>query len=123
MKVLGLSRDEALALVMDDLEVDKMSMKEVTNDLTEEQKKVVKANTKTGTKTTTKKPTTYKFEKKKKENTTKSGVIAQIAQFLQENSEISYENVTITNAERQISFQIGDETYEFTLVQKRKPKK
>ena len=56
------------------------------------------------------------------ENPTKSGIIAEIANFLQENSENACENVIITNAERQISFTIGENTYEFTLVQKRKPK-
>jgi hypothetical protein len=42
---------------------------------------------------------------------------------LEETSENACENVTITNAERQISFKIGENDYELTLVQKRKPKK
>lgn len=70
-------------------------------------------------------PTVYNFDtsqKKRKENPTKAGIIAEIAKFLQEQSENACENVTITNPERQIAFTIGDNSYEFTLVQKRKPK-
>lgn len=70
-------------------------------------------------------PTVYNFDtsqKKRKENPTKAGIIAEIAKFLQEQSENACENVTITNPERQIAFTIGENSYEFTLVQKRKPK-
>lgn len=70
-----------------------------------------------------KKPTVYKFDKReRKSNPTKAAIIAEIAQFLTENSENACENVVITNKERQIAFQIGENSYEFTLVQKRKPK-
>lgn len=56
------------------------------------------------------------------ENPTKSGIIAEIAEFLKENSGFATENVVITNKERQIAFKVGENAYEFTLVQKRKPK-
>lgn len=70
-----------------------------------------------------KKPTVYKFDKReRKANPTKGAIIAEIAQFLAENSANACENVVITNKERQIAFQIGENSYEFTLVQKRKPK-
>ena len=70
-----------------------------------------------------KKPTVYDFSKReRKANPTKSGIIAELAQFLAENSEYATENVEITNKERQIAFKIGENCYEFTLVQKRKPK-
>lgn len=72
-----------------------------------------------------KKPPNYKLDatgKKRKENPTKSAIISEIATFLAENSENACENVQITNAERQIAFTIGENSYEFTLVQKRKPK-
>ena len=75
--------------------------------------------------TTRKTPTVYNFDtskKKRKENPTKSGIISEIAKFLEEKSENACENVKITNPERQISFTIGENSYEFTLVQKRKPK-
>jgi hypothetical protein len=70
-------------------------------------------------------PTVYNFDtsnKKRKENPTKSGIISEIAKFLQEQSENAVEAVNITNPERQIAFTIGENSYEFTLVQKRKPK-
>ena len=57
------------------------------------------------------------------ENPTKSGIIAEIAEFLTEKSQFACENVEIINKERQIGFKIGENAYEFTLVQKRKPKK
>ena len=56
------------------------------------------------------------------ENTTKSGIIAELAEFLTKNGEIACENVKITNKERQIAFHCGENDYELTLVQKRKPK-
>ena len=56
------------------------------------------------------------------ENTTKSKVIAEITEYLKENCGFACENVRITNKERQIAFSIGENDYEFTLVQKRKPK-
>ena len=123
MRLLGISEEEARALIEEDKRVDKMSQKELTADLTEEQKKNVKKATQTGSRKT---PTVYKFdtsEKKRKENPTKASIIAEIAKFLEENSENACEMVTITNAERQIAFKIGENDYEFTLVQKRKPKK
>lgn len=69
------------------------------------------------------KPTVYNFnQRERKTNPTKAAIIAEIAKFLEENSENACENVKITNKERQISFKIGENDYEFTLVQKRKPK-
>lgn len=124
MRLLGITEEEALELIEEDKRVDRMGAKELTSDLSDEQKKNVKAMTKTGTKTT--KPTVYKFDttdKKRKENPTKASIIAEIAKFLAENSENACENVEITNKERQIAFKIGENDYEFTLVQKRKPKK
>ena len=61
-------------------------------------------------------------KRSRKENPTKAGIIAEIAKFLEENSENACENVEITNKERQIAFKIGENCYELTLVQKRKPK-
>lgn len=118
MKTLDIPEAEAIQLVMDDKAVDKG---EKLFELSAEQKKVAKKYAATGTK----KRTVYKFDttKKKKENPIKQKIIAEIERFLNENSEISAENVQITNAERQIFFQIGSNDYELTLVQKRKAKK
>ena len=120
MKTLDLTRDEAIELIRDDEQVDKMGMKQVDDDLTEEQKKAIK-KAKGGVRAVN----AYgkKVTRERKENLTKASLIAEIAQFLEENSENTCEMVTITNKERQISFSIGSEKYELTLVQKRKPKK
>lgn len=70
------------------------------------------------------KRTAYNFPKReRKPNATKGGLIAELFSFLSEKSNFSTENVTILNKERQIGFQIGEDKFELTLVQKRKPKK
>lgn len=70
-----------------------------------------------------KKPTVYDFKKReRKSNPTKGAIIAELAQFLTENSENACENVEITNKERQIAFSVSGNRYELTLVQKRNPK-
>lgn len=119
---LKCSREEAVEIFLADKAIDRGER--MPFDLDPETEKMAKkfANVQERKK---KAPTVYNFDtstKKRKENPTKSGIIAEIAKFLQENSENACENVIITNAERQISFTIGENTYEFTLVQKRKPK-
>ena len=61
-------------------------------------------------------------KRERKANPTKANIIAELCKFLTENSENACENVKITNKERQITFKIGENDYELTLVQKRKPK-
>ena len=122
MKKLGLSEKEIQELIAADAAIDKGE--KMPFDLTEEQAKEAKKYTKAGTK---KAPTVYKLDnadgkRSRKENPTKAGIIAEIAKFLVENSENACENVEITNKERQIAFKIGENCYELTLVQKRKPK-
>ena len=119
---LGMSREDALAMLAEDKRIDRGEVMEW--DLPpEEHKKAMKyANSDEKKK---KAPTAYNFDtsgKKRKENPTKAGIIAELARFLTENSEYATENVEITNKERQIAFKIGENCYEFTLVQKRKPK-
>ena len=120
MKTLDLTRDEAIELIRDDEQVDKMDMKQVDDDLTEEQKKAIK-KAKGGVRAVN----AYgkKVTRERKENPTKASLIAEIADFLQKNSENAIENCEITNKERQIAFKIGENSFELTLVQKRKPKK
>ena len=84
-------------------------------DLSPEAEKQAKKYANAGTRQTN----GQKTERKRKENPTKAATIAEIAQFLTENG---YEMVEITNKERQIAFKIGENAYELTLVQKRKPK-
>ena len=93
-------------------------------DLSPEKEKLAKKFANVDTKKR-KKPTVYNLDAKgkaRKENPTKASIIAELAKFLTENSENACEMVEITNKERQIAFKIGENAYELTLVQKRKPK-
>lgn len=115
---LGMSEKAALDVIDADHEIDRGIRQEF--DLDEETEKMAK---KYANSTTKKKPTVYEFTKReRKANPTKAGIISELAKFLEEASEYATENVEITNKERQISFSIGDDKFELTLVQKRKPK-
>ena len=114
MRLLGCSEAEADDIIASDKAIDKGE--KVAFDLTPEQQREVKKYRAVGTRKTDK---TQPSERKRKENPTKATVIAEIARFLSENG---YESVEITNKERQIAFKVGENAYEFTLVQKRKPK-
>lgn len=114
VRLLGCSEAEADDIIASDKAIDKGE--KVAFDLTPEQQKEVKKYRAVGTRKTDK---TQPSERKRKENPTKATVIAEISQFLNENG---YEMVEITNKERQIAFKVGENAYELTLVQKRKPK-
>ena len=113
MKSLNCSKEEAEQILADDRAIDRGERMEF--DLSPEAEKQAKKYANTGTRKTE----GVKTERKRKENPTKAGVIAEIAKFLAENG---YETVEITNKERQIAFKIGENAYELTLVQKRKAK-
>lgn len=116
MRLLKCTKEEAEEMVACDKAIDRGER--VYFDLDKEQEKVAKKYVNVGTRKTS--TDGAKTERKRKENPTKAGVIAEISQFLTENG---YEMVEITNKERQIAFKIGENDYELTLVQKRKPKK
>lgn len=118
-KPLGLTEEEALELLAYDKAVDQDEKNKVhlEFDLTDEQKKVEREMARTGTR---KVPTAYKFEKKpRKANATKEGIIAEIAEFLEKNSQFQTENVEITKKEREILLKICGEWYTVTLTYKR----
>ena len=122
MQKCGFSPEEIEDIIKSDEAIDKGER--VYFDLDPEKEKEAKKFAKAGTR---KAPTVYKLDntegkRSRKENPTKAGIIAEIAKFLAENSENACENVEITNKERQIAFKIGENCYEFTLGQKRKPK-
>ena len=88
-------------------------------DLTKDQEKIAKTFSHTGTRKTT----NYNFTKReRKENATKGAIISELAEFFKENSNFQISDLTITNKERQIAFSIGSDSFELTLVQKRKKK-
>ena len=122
MRVLDASAAEADEILKADKAIDRGER--VSFDLSPEQEKIAKKFANVDTKKR-KKPTVYNLDargKARKENPTKASIIAELAKFLTENSENACEMVEITNKERQIAFKIGENAYELTLVQKRKPK-
>jgi hypothetical protein len=123
MKTLDLTKSEAIELIKEDEEIDRMTVKEAENDLTPEQKKVIK-KAKAGAKAVN---AVNAYGKKvvirKKENKVKQALIAEIYDFLTKNSKNPIENCEILNKNRQIFFKCGENSYELTLVEKRKTKK
>lgn len=116
MRVLQISEKEAEDVIAYDKAVDRGE--KTSYDLSAEQEKEVRKY-----RQAERKPTLYKFTKReRKPNATKGGLINELFTFLSENSDFATENVEITNKERQIAFQIGEDKFELTLVQKRKPK-
>ena len=119
---LGMTDAEIAEVLAADAAIDKGE--KMPFDLDAEKAKEAQKFIKAGTR---KAPTVYKLDnesgkRNRKENPTKSAIIAEIATFLTEKSENACENVEITNKERQIAFRCGENLYELTLVQKRKPK-
>ena len=118
MRLLDCTEEEALDVIRTDEIIDKGGRTEYDLPIAEE-----KAALKIGRIDERKaKSADNKRGKVRAENPTKSGIISEIAEFLTEKSQFACEHVEITNKERQIAFKIGENAYEFTLVQKRKPK-
>lgn len=113
MKHLNCSKEEALDIIACDKAIDRGERMEF--DLPIELEKEAKKMSNVGSRKTDGK----KVERKRKENPTKSTLITEISQFLTENG---YENVQIINKERQIAFNVGENSFELTLVQKRAKK-
>lgn len=114
MKKYDCSREDAISVIMDDFEVDKMSVKEAESDMSAEQKKATKDARKTGTRS-------YKFTKReRKVDDEKVDIIAKIADFL---TEIDGFSVEIVKNEREIALKVGENDYSINLVKHRPPKK
>lgn len=122
MEALHCTEEEAEQIMADDKKIDRGE--KMPFDLSAEQEKIARKYAKTGTRKT---PTAYKLDntggkRSRKENPTKASIISELAKFLENDSENACVEVNITNKERQIAFKIGENSYELTLVQKRKPK-
>lgn len=117
MRSLGVSAEEAEAIMAEDKAIDRGERMDF--DLSPEAEKAAKKMANVGTK---KAPTNYTFERKRKENPTKANIISTLENCLKITAEIACENVKVTNKERVITFKVGDDDYELTLTQKRKPK-
>lgn len=112
MKKLGCTEDEAIDLIAYDKAVDKGQKTQY--DLTDEQKKVEKAMKNSDVHAKTEQKVT-----KTKENPKKEGIIAGLAEFLEQ---FGAETVEITNKTREITFKIGEDAYKLALTATRKPK-
>lgn len=119
MDKLNVTRAEAEDVIKHDEIIDKGGRTEHDFDKAKEKECMKMCNT--GQKK--KAPTVYNFTKReRKENTTKSGIIAELARFLAENGSLLCENIEIIKKEKLISFTVGENSYELDLKQKRKPK-
>lgn len=108
MKALGITEQEALQIIEDDKKIDKG---EKLFELSKEQQKASKDARGTGTKKTT----VYKFDtskKPKKENPTKQDLIQCVASAL---GEFGVEDLSVTNAEREMIFFVGGVKYKIVL--------
>ena len=111
MSILGISRDEAVALVASDAEIDRMtSSKEIDSDLTEEQRKNAK-----GARQADRKPTVFKFDtskRKRAENSSKRSLIECLNSAL---TNYGATEIEVTNVEREIVFFADGTKYKVVL--------
>ena len=119
MRLLDCTEEEALDVIETDKIIDKGGRTKYDLPI-EQEKMALKMSSVQDRKAKDK--TTNMRGKVRAENPTKSGIISNLAEFLTEMSNFECENVEITNKERQIAFKCGENNYELTLVQKRKPK-
>lgn len=112
MKNLGCSRMEAIQVLMADAEVDKMSMSEVNNDLTAEQKSAVKSATIAHTKKRT------AVKKERKIDNIKKRFLGGIKTYL----EGCGAKVTKVKTETELTFEFENDCYSVKLIKHRPPK-
>lgn len=117
MTSLDITREEAIELIKSDEEVDKLnSIKELQNDLTTAQKKVVKSmkNTKRGVDA---------FGKKRvrelKSNPTKARVIEMLRACLARDSDISEVRIDDKTKEGKVHFRLNGKHYTVMLIEHR----
>ena len=112
---LGCSIFEAEEILAADKTIDKGGRTDFDLSKEDEKKALKYANVKTK-----KKPMIPNLTKReRKPDPTKEGVIQAVFEFLQENG---YTDCEITNKTKLISFKIADDSYEFNLIRKRRPK-
>ena len=118
MKALDITEEEALELIAEDEKVDKMSIKQTTNDLTAEQKAVVKKM-----KNTTRAVDAFG---KKREITRQPDEVKRM--FVEEIFKMvegieGTEEVNIANVEREVDFRYGGKDYFIPFSFRRGPHK
>ena len=113
MKTLDLTEEEAIALIQDDLEVDRMtSTKQINSDLTEEQKKASKQARGCGRKIAEK-----PVKREKKVDEIKKKILSALIDGLKI---LGMENLDILNDEREFTFTVNGEKYKAVLSKPRK---
>lgn len=112
MKLLDLSRDEAIELLLEDEAVDKMTMKEINADLSKEQKEVIKSMTKT-----TSKPH-GKVKRERKVDETKKAILEAFTLSLNEMGA----TVKPLTTEAEMHFDFDGAEYTIKLIKHRPPK-
>lgn len=116
MSTLGITREEAIQLIADDEEIDRMTRtSDIDGDLTAEQRKSAKK-----ARQADRKPTVYKFDttkRKRAENTGKRFLIDEIKKCLENAGADSLE---VTNPEREIVFMSEGTKYKIVLSAPRK---
>lgn len=119
MRGLKCSYEEALEVHLCDKAIDKGEKMDfdISKEQEKEVRKMIKHDTMSGARTFEKRP---KQPKEKKVNEPKKAFIEDLVAWLGESED--YGNIEVVNAERQVKFTIGEDTFELTLVQKRKPK-
>ena len=125
-KKLGYSDAQIEEMLEDDKAVDRNEPLPWDMSKDEHKKAMKYANVDEHKKPTEKKaPTVYNWNtegKTKKENTTKVEIIAALANFLAENTDLGCENVEITNKQGKIGLVVNGTEYSVSLTQHRKPK-
>ena len=115
MKALDISREEALAMLKDDEDIEKGKPKDF--DLTKDQEKNAKYYRQTHTKAKPTKP----IKRERKPNVYKSDLIQYLVECLQDYEDADF--VQIANKEREIVFKNGQNAeFSLTLVQHRAKK-
>lgn len=131
------NKEQAVKRIMNSLKCSKQEAEEVYNsdiaiehnekqdfDLSPDKLKEAQKYARTGTRKTAPKPQkqapNYQFNKReRKPNATKGGIIAELANFLENGSQFETSEVQITNKEREILLKISGEYYSVTLTYKR----
>lgn len=123
MKTLDITYDEAVEMLNEDKEIDRMKDSEVTSDLSAEQKKAIKKYTNVARGKEIESVDAYGKKKKRtvKDDDVKQMLITLIAETLEDSFEVK--DVNITNKQKTIAFKVGDDDFEIDLKRKRKPKK
>lgn len=122
-KKLGYSDAQIEEMIEDDKAVDRNEP--LPWDMSKEEHKAAMkyANVDEHKKPAKKQPTAYNWNtegKTKKENTTKVEIVAALAQFLADNTDLGCEDIAITNKQGKVEFTVGGNSFSFSLTQHRK---